>query len=129
LNLIFALRLNVEWLGVDDVTYILLTTAVSGTLSECLSQLPTFVLFAKITPNNIEATVFAVLTGLSNFVYLVLSPNIGIVLNKLFVGVTLSNLNNYYKLVVIGLFCSLIPFAFIRLIPTKAEVEASILSN
>lgn len=48
----------------DDVTFMLITTAISGTLQECLTRLPTLVLFAKITPNNIEATVFAVLTGL-----------------------------------------------------------------
>ena len=60
---------------------------------------------------------------------LVLSPNIGIFLNKLFVGVTSANLYNYYQLAVIGTFCSLTPFAFIRLIPTKAEVETTIINN
>jgi len=105
------------------------TTAISGTLLECLTRLPTLVLFAKITPNNIEATVFAVLTGLQNFVSLVLSANMGILVNELFVGVTLANLKNYYQLVVIGLFCSLIPFAFIHLIPTKEEVEKTMLKN
>jgi hypothetical protein len=64
LNLGFVLRLNISWLGVDDITFMLFTTAISGTLQECLTRLPTLVLFAKITPNNIEATVFAVLTGL-----------------------------------------------------------------
>ena len=113
----------------DDVTYILFTTALTDTLLLGLTQLPTLVLFAKITPNHVEATVFAVLTGLFNFVSLVLSPNIGILLNKLFVGVTSANLYNYYQLALIGTFCSLTPFAFIRLIPTKAEVEESTVNN
>ena len=69
------------------------------------------------------------LTGVFNFVNTVLSPNMGILLNKLFVGVTSAHLDNYYQLAVIGMFCSLIPWAFIRLIPTKAEVDASTVNN
>jgi hypothetical protein len=129
MNLGFILRLNVQWLGVSDVTYILFTTALTDTLLLGLTQLPTLVLFAKITPNHVEATVFAVLTGVFNFVNTVLSPNMGILLNKLFVGVTSAHLDNYYQLAVMGMFCSLIPWAFIRLIPTKAEVEASTVNN
>jgi hypothetical protein len=125
LALAFILRLNVTWLGINDVTYILCTTALTDTLLLGLTQLPTLVLFAKITPNHIEATIFAVLTGMFNFVYTVLSPNMGILINKIFVGVTSQELDNFYLLAIIGIVCSLIPWTFIKLIPTKAEVEGS----
>ncbi len=69
---------------------------------------------------------FAVLTGMFNFVNTVLSPNMGILINKVFVHVTASNLENYYQLAIVGMLCSLIPWAFINLIPTKSEVEISI---
>ena len=58
--------------------------------------MPVLVLFAKITPPNIEATVFALFTGIFNLSSIVISPNVGILLNKLFVGVTLDNLDLYY---------------------------------
>jgi BT1 family len=59
------------------------------------------VLFAKITPPKIEATVFALFTGVLNLSAIVLSPNVGVILNDLFVGVSTSSLGNYYKLVFI----------------------------
>ncbi len=63
--------------------------------------MPVLVLFAKITPRNIEATVFALFTGLFNLSAIVLSPNVGIVINSLFVHVNNDNLDQYYKLVFI----------------------------
>lgn len=83
--------------------------------------MPTLVLFAKITPDHIEATVFAVLTGMFNFVNTVLSPNAGIIVNKWFVGVTSQDLSGYYILSLIALVMSLTQFLYIGLIPTKEE--------
>jgi hypothetical protein len=123
MNLGFILRLNVQWLGVSDVTYILFTTALTDTLLLGLTQLPTLVLFAKITPPNIEATVFALFTGLFNLSGIVISPNVGIIVNKLFVGVTLDNLSEYYKLVFIQLMLSFVPIFLQFLIPMKYEIE------
>ena len=59
------------------------------------------VLFAKITPKNIEATVFAMLTGVSNLSGAVVSPMMGVLINRLFVNVTIDNLENFYILVMI----------------------------
>ena len=98
--LIFAMRLNLA-MGISDLAFVIISSMVTDTLSTAFSQMPVLVLFAKITPRNIEATVFALFTGVLNLSAIVISPNIGIIINKLFVGVTLSSLDDYYKLVFI----------------------------
>ena len=122
ISLIFATRLNLS-LGISDLTFVILSSIVTETLSTAFSQMPVLVLFAKITPPNIEATVFALFTGLFNLSAIVISPNMGIIVNKLFVGVTLDNLSEYYKLVFIQLMLSFIPIFLQFLIPMKHEID------
>jgi MFS family permease len=81
------------------------------------------VLFAKITPKHIEATVFSFFTGIFNLSAMVISPNIGVLINKLFIGVTTANLENYYKLQMIQLVLSVIPLFLLFLIPLKSEIK------
>lgn len=122
ITLIFAMRLNLTF-GISDLSFVILSSLITDTLSTAFSQMPVLVLFAKITPPNIEATVFALFTGLFNLSAIVISPNVGIVLNKLFVGVTLDNLSEYYKLVFIQLMLSFVPIFLQFLIPMKYEIE------
>ena len=122
ISLIFATRLNLS-LGISDLAFVILSSIVTETLSTAFSQMPVLVLFAKITPPNIEATVFALFTGLFNLSAIVISPNMGIIVNKLFVGVTLDNLSEYYKLVFIQLMLSFIPIFLQFLIPMKHEID------
>ena len=116
-SLLFALRLTY----INDVAFVIVTSSVTDTLGLAFSQMPTMVLFAKITPHHIEATVFAVLTGMFNLCNAVISPNVGILINKSFIGVTSNNLENYYILVVITLCLSLTPLIFLNLIPLKKD--------
>ena len=83
-------------MGINDLIFIIFTSVVTDILNLTFSQFPTLVLFAKITPKHIEATVFAFFTGIYNLSNFVLSPNIGVLVNKYFVGVTSSNIQNYY---------------------------------
>jgi len=91
ITLVFAMRLNLS-LGISDLTFVIVSSLITDTLSTAFSQLPVLVLFAKITPKNIEATVFALFTGVLNLSAIVISPNVGIVVNNLLVGVTLQSL-------------------------------------
>ena len=95
ISLVFAMRLNLA-IGISDLVFVILSSVITDTLSTAFNQMPVLVLFAKITPPNIEATVFALFTGIFNLSSIVISPNVGILLNKLFVGVTLDNLDLYY---------------------------------
>jgi hypothetical protein len=72
INLVLILRLNITVLGINDLSFVVLTSIISDTMSLAFSFLPTLVLFTKITPNHIEASVFALLTGVFNF-----SNNVG----------------------------------------------------
>ena len=82
MNVAFVMRWN-RWVGISDIAFTVITTAFTDTLLLAFTQLPTLVLFARLTPDHIEATLFAVLTGVFNFVNSVLSPSVGVLLNKL----------------------------------------------
>jgi hypothetical protein len=60
-------------------------------------MLPLMVLYAKIIPKNLEATCFALLTGSSN-ISLDTAHGLGALINKLYVGVTKQNLENFWVL-------------------------------
>lgn len=121
-GLFFVLRLT-TYFGINDVFYVTVTTCITDTLSLAFSQLPTLVLYAKITPVHIEATVFAILTGTHNLCASVLSPQVGVWVNSKFVGVTSEDLSRYYILQLIALGVCLLPLMGIRLIPLRVEIE------
>jgi hypothetical protein len=87
-TLIFVLRLNVNYLGINDTLFIIFINAFTETTHFAFGQLPTLILIAKITPSHVEATVFAVLTGTFNLCNNFISPNVGVFINQAFVGVT-----------------------------------------
>jgi hypothetical protein len=79
-TLIFTLRLNLLF-GMNDIAFIVFTSVITDTLSPAFSTMPLLVLYAKITPHHIEATVFAFITGVNNFSMTVLSPMMGAFIN------------------------------------------------
>jgi hypothetical protein len=52
------------------------------------ANIPMTVLFVKVCPKNIEATVFAILLGSHNLAYYILSPLFGSFINDTFIHVT-----------------------------------------
>ena len=89
------------------------------------------VLYAKLIPEKIEASLFAFLTGLSNLNNLFISNNVGILIN-MFVGVKyapddvppVNTLDKTWELYAVQAVCSLLPIAFIYcLVPKRAAVE------
>ena len=64
-SLMFATRLNLA-MGISDLYFIVVTSIFTDTLGLAFSKLPMLVLFTKITPKNIEATMYAFLTGVFN---------------------------------------------------------------
>ena len=85
-------------------------------------QLPIMVLFSKITPENIEASCFALLTGTFNFSYHVIAPLVGTTINDWFVGVTSKDLSKLPTLAWIEFATQLCPFLFLWLIPLRQEI-------
>ena len=61
----FVLRKNLEW-GIPDMALIIFTDTMTYIVGQCLVFLPSMVIYAKICPKHIEATTFALLTGVGN---------------------------------------------------------------
>lgn len=122
MNLLWAKRVNLD-LGISDSTFVISTDIVLGTLSLAYTQLPTLVLFAKITPSQIEATCFAFLTGTLNFCNGVVATYLGSLVNDTFIGVTSTDLSNFTKLAVVSLVTSFFPLGLLWLIPLKSDIK------
>jgi len=60
-KLTVVMRYNVGY--IDDLTFIFFTNIMQDTMNLALNFLPSVVLFTKITPFNVEATLFATLSG------------------------------------------------------------------
>lgn len=89
--------------GLPPLAFVCLTSTVTDTLYSAYTTLPAMVLFAKLIPENVESSMFAMLTGLMNFSQFFLSIELGIFFNT-FVGVEYtSEENNLY--LVWKLFC------------------------
>lgn len=93
------MRINL-YLGISDLFFVIVNRIVSDTLGLAFSYLPTVVLFTKITPHYVEATVFATLTGAFNFSVGVGGPMLGSFFCRM-VGVNSENLSGYYILLII----------------------------
>lgn len=110
-------------LGIDDVYFIAISDLVLNSSKLTFRILPMFVVFAKITPVNIEATFFAFLCSCINLFMDVISPFVGNQLNDNFVGVTNKDLSKYPTLMLISLCASFLPFFFLYLIPLREELN------
>ena len=102
-----------------------MTSTVTDTLYQSFCNLPMQVLYAKLIPEKIEASLFAFLTGLSNLNNLFISSNLGNFIN-LWVGVTYdaetgeNTLEKTWELYSIQACLSIIPLLFIWLVPKRA---------
>lgn len=119
MSIIFAYRWHLK-IGISDLLFLLLTDIIFDPLSTAMKILPAYSLIAKVTPDGIEATIFAFMTGAWNLSEGVISPNVGAALNKAFVGVTANDLANYKYLPVLGFCFSFLSYIFVPLIPLKS---------
>jgi hypothetical protein len=58
--------LNITF-GMTPLVFVCLTSTITDTLYNALTTLPAMVLFAKLIPENVESSMFALLTGILNF--------------------------------------------------------------
>jgi BT1 family len=79
--------------GLPPIAFVCLTSTVTDTLYNAYTVLPATVLFAKLIPENVESSMFAMLTGLLNFSNLFMAKEVGIVINK-FVGVQFTSVED-----------------------------------
>ena len=67
--------------GISNFIFIMGSTTVSEVLYTLFITLPSQVLFAKMIPQNIEASLFAITTGLTNFANLFAAKQLGNFIN------------------------------------------------
>lgn len=107
--------------GLSPIIFVVLTSTVMDTLVSAFTVLPAMVLFAKLIPQNVESSMFALLTGVLNFCSLFAAKELGVLINRS-IGVTTSNLSQLWKLYVVQASCCLLPIIFVALLPTREQV-------
>jgi len=120
-DIILVLRWNLK-IGIPDIWWIVLSSSSLGTLFFAFGVLPGMVLFSKITPAHVEATMFAFTSTVISIGF-PLSKLIGALWNSLLFDVTYNNLQDLYKLYLLQLTMLAIPFMYLSLIPSWAEIR------
>ena len=114
-------------LGISDMAVLCFGSTVLSTIGFAISQLPSLVLFQKLAPPHVEATMMAFSASIVNLSRGMIGQLTGAFINKYFVGVTAKDLSNYYILVLIGFGNLLWELCIIRLIPVQKEIDAAVI--
>jgi folate/biopterin transporter len=101
-------------LGIDDHWFSLGDSLILTVMGQ-IAFMPVLVLSARLCPEGVEATLFALLMSVYNFAGL-LSHEVGALLTH-WLGVTESNFDNLWLLVVITNVSRLLPLPFLRWLP------------
>jgi len=102
-------------IGIDDHWFSLGDSLILTVLGE-IAFMPVLVLSARLCPEGIEASVFALIMSIFNLSGL-LSHELGALLTHLF-GVTETNFDNLWLLVIVANLSTLLPLAFLGWLPT-----------
>lgn len=92
-----ALRLNLI-IGVPDIVAYLILGPVVTTLERSLTQMPTFIIMAKIIPPGVEATFMSLATTIHVLNAHTMRGIVGVIINDLAINVTKDNFGGFYKL-------------------------------
>ena len=120
---VFILDLH-KSIGFSDKGFYAVQSFILESLCMAFLDLPLMVLFAKITPQRIEGTIFALLTGTINFSTSVLLPAIGSAINDAFFKITKDNITstNMVNIAWLSTGVALLPLLVICLVPRRSEV-------
>ena len=114
------LRWNLA-IGIPDLIWVMFSSTALNTFIYAFLILPPGILFAKLTPAHVEATMYAFTSSMTAAVY-PLSKFLGSAINKVTFDVTSENLDELWKLYVFQICLGLCPFIYLSLIPSWAEV-------
>ena len=101
-------------LGIDDRLFSVADSLVITVMGK-IAYMPLLVLAARICPAGMEATLFALLMSVMNFSALI-SNELGALFTS-WLGITESNFNNLWILVLIANLSKLLPLPFLGLLP------------
>nr|WP_242018495.1 folate/biopterin family MFS transporter [Pseudanabaena sp. FACHB-1998] len=114
-SLLLVTHLN-RAIGIDD-RWFSLGDSLILTVAGRIAFMPVLVLAARLCPEGIEATLFALLMSVLNISALC-SFQLGAVMTRVF-GVTESNFDNLWLLIVIANISSLLPLPFLKWLPDE----------
>jgi len=117
-----CLMLKGVTLGMSKFWFLMFSDSAIGEIYNILTFVPTAIVYGKMIPNNIESTVFSLLTGLNVFSNFFVNRMFGNFINR-FVGVNKDNLEDLYTLYLISFFMSLLPLLFLPIIPSKKDID------
>ena len=117
-------RYNIAW-GIPDMYVLLFTASIDSAIEMALSHLPCMVMFQKMTPPHVEATMMAFSASVMNLSNGLVGQLVGVWINS-YVGVSKDNLSNYHYLAWISLFFGFYKLLVIQFIPKMAEIKATI---
>ena len=109
--------------GISDFALLCFGTGPISSVNFALTQLPTLVMFQRLTPPNVEATMMAFAASFVNMSRGLIPDMMGVFINKNFVGVTENDLSKYYILSLISIISTLYEIILIRLIPLRSELS------
>mmetsp|Transcript_15703 Transcript_15703/g.26472 ORF Transcript_15703/g.26472 Transcript_15703/m.26472 type:complete len:129 (-) Transcript_15703:181-567(-) len=98
-------------------------TGVFGSVEFAMTQLPTLVLFQRLTPDHVESTMMAFAASAVNLSNGLVGDLMGVAINDWFVGVSGSDLSKYYQLSLVSIVFVIYELFIIRLIPLREDVE------
>jgi len=108
--------------GLSPFYFMMISDAAIGELLSVIDLIPTGIVFAKLIPNNVEASVYALITGLINFANFFLNRMLGNFINT-FVKVRRDSLDKLWQLYAIASVLSFLPLFFLWLVPSRKSIE------
>lgn len=113
-------RINLDW-GISDFTINMITMMIGKAAVLSLSVLPMTTLMMKVTPSNIEASMFALIGSILSLTTDWLGDFVGGVICNMY-GITETDYSNYQQAIVLKMFLVSISMAMVFILPTDNEV-------
>ena len=115
--LILVSRVNLKW-GISDFWFSIGDEVVVEFVS-ILVVMPMLIVCAKVSPANVEGTIYSFLTMSSN-ISMAIGESISAILTAR-LGISVTNFKNLWLLIVISSITSFVPVYFVRLLPHTIE--------
>ena len=114
-------RISNKTLGINDVVFSIMSDALLKALFVAFINMPSLVVQTKITPKNVEATIYSLFRTISNLTSDFISPMMGGIIASSF-DVSNKKFEHMTSILVVQFILSLIPILFIWLLPTNDEI-------
>lgn len=110
-NLLLSSRLNLT-IGIPDIVLFMLGGSIAERLEKGFFFFPSMIIYSKIFPVGIEATLWSLTSSVQFCSFLLLRPLMGVLINNLFIHVTVENMENYIYIKLVQLISSILPLLF-----------------